>query len=489
MVQTQTQRFPIGKIEVIDHSKILRIRRSIPNGGRNIVGIILCIQPTGVTLRMRLHIQKVLILLQHIPCAFLIFPEVAGGKAAGNDIDILGCLVAVSTIPCRINLLAIDTNLIVVTTRIAGNGQRDGFTDFTAFLVCGNDTIGNIRYIDLHIFTDICQLKGKLRGTAIVAVQREADFCSCFVNAAGLTACKILGKIISTDLLPVQINISTGIGELNPEFDTPGHNLCGLFLCQGIANLPFRYYRTAVHSLDAVNPVFVGMMQTNTELLAVGELKQICQRIIFGVRRQVCSNSGNIIGNNHRLQYGIYALCSLLIQLTFVLTGDVPGLCMIQERRSFHIHSSVIFNTEGNVQYSLLICPGFQSKLRRKIVIFLVENLNLNQLIIQPNSRIIALAHNAQFNTAFAGVSLDLLFIQRVNSLPVRQGIFTGYFGILQNIVALFLQQINMPGLPVTEPDLHTGSLLGIFITCAKNCHTRIEFQGSPERKIIIVGL
>ena len=46
-----------------------------------------------------------------------------------------------------------------------------------------------------------------------------------------------------------------------------------------------------------------------------------------------------------------------------------------------------------------------------------------------------------------------------------------------------------MPGLSVTEPDLHTGSLLGIFITCAKNCHTRIEFQGSPEGKIIIVGL
>ena len=73
-----------------------------------------------------------------------------------------------------------------------------------------------------------------------------------------------------------------------------------------------------------------------------------------------------------------------------------------------------------------------------------------------------------------------------MNGLPAGHGIVTGYFGILQDVLTLFLQHINMPALSVAEPNLHTGTLLCIGVSGPLLCQIQIVFQICTEGKAIV---
>ena len=70
--------------------------------------------------------------------------------------------------------------------------------------------------------------------------------------------------------------------------------------------------------------------------------------------------------------------------------------------------------------------------------------------------------------------------------LPAGHGIVTGYFCILQDILALFLQHINMPALSVAEPNLHTGTLLCIGVSSPLPGQSQVVLQICPEGKAIV---
>ena len=489
MIQAQTQSFTIGEIEVINHREILRLRSSILNHGGNIIGMDLCVQPTGVAGCMAVQVQKILILFQNIPRAFLVLLELAGSELTGNIVDVLGSLEAVGAVPVGIDLLTIDQHLGVEITGIASNGQCNGIAQFAVFLVSDDVTVGNIGHIDHHIFRAIYQLEGEFGGVAIVAIQSKADLDGSVFDTAGLTGSYNLGKVIGADFFTVNIDIGSRAENLNTVFDAAGLDFCSLLVGQRIASLPCRRYSTTIHSLNAVNTVTIGMVQTDTEIFTVRELEEISQRIIIGIRRHILGNGGDIIGINHRIQSGIYTLHALLIQHSSILTGNIPGFCVIQEGRCPYIHSRVICNTEGDLQQLTVGRPGFEAKLCRTGVILSVENLNFDQFIIQPDCGIIALAHDAHPNAVFAGVAGNLPCIQGMNGLPVGNRVLTGNFCILQDILALFLQHVNMPVLAVAKPDHHTGTLLREAVSSSQICQVRIILQICLEGKVIVRGV
>ena len=486
MMQAQTQRFPIGEIEVIDHGEILRCRRRILDGGGNIVGIQPCLQPAGIAACMAVHIQTILILLQNIPGTFRILYECAGSKCTGNNVNIFAGLEAIGAIPVGIDLLTVDRQLGVIITGIAGDGQLNSVANFAGFLVSNDAAVGRICHIDRHIFADIHQLEGQLCNLAIVAVQGEADLGGRLVHTAGLAACYHHRKVVGANFLSVNIDVGRGAGDLHAVFDAAVLDLGSLRIGQSIAGLPCRCHCAAAHGLNAVNTVGIRMVQANTELLTVGELEDVCQRIILGVRRQVLGYCGDIVGGDHRLYGGVYTFDALFMELSVVLTGDVPGFCVSKEGRALHIHCGVTCNAERNLQQFLVCSPGFKAQPCGICVVLLLQDLDLNQFLIQPDSGIIALTHHAQLNAVAAGIALDLLCIQRVDRLPVGKGVVAGDLGILQDVLSFFLQQVNMPGLAVAELDLQTGALLRVIVACAPLCQFCIILQVCPEGEITV---
>ena len=76
-----------------------------------------------------------------------------------------------------------------------------------------------------------------------------------------------------------------------------------------------------------------------------------------------------------------------------------------------------------------------------------------------------------------------------MDGLPVEQGSIAGLLAVLQDIFIIFLQQIDMPVLAVTEHNTHTGTLLCEIIGITLLCKVIVILQIRGEGKVIVLLL
>ena len=227
------------------------------------------------------------------------------------------------------------------------------------------------------------------------------------------------------------------------------------------------------------------MIQTNAELFLIGELKDISKGEILSVGICILNRDRNIIGLDHRIQpltlrHTVSGYCA------GVLAGNIPGFCMYQEGRTLHIHCGMLCDTEGECHQFAVGNPGFNAQLCGTSIQLLIQNFDLDQCVIQPNSSIIALTHHTELNAVAAGVALGLLVSKCMDGLPIGKRVVAGMLCILQNIIVAFLQKVNMPALAVAELDLHTGTLLEVKVTCALLCKALVILQIYTEGEISV---
>ena len=280
------------------------------------------------------------------------------------------------------------------------------------------------------------------------------------MDAAGFTGIDIGGQIIGTNLLTVQEHICGGTQNLYPICNTLGLHLFRLFLGQRIVILPGCKQGAANKGLDPVLAIVIGVIQTHTEILTVGELKDINKGIIIGGRRLILCNRSHIIDIQLAVQPGILTGSRQFAEGAIVLIGNIPNACGPMEGRTCHIHRQLAGHTEVKGHDCTVGDPCFHSQLSGSRSVVLSKQFDHIQRFVQPNRHMPSLAHDAQFNAAAALILCNLRTGQRMNTLPVGSRLFTGELCILQNILILFLQDINMPGLAVAELDPHTASLL-----------------------------
>ena len=230
------------------------------------------------------------------------------------------------------------------------------------------------------------------------------------------------------------------------------------------------------------------MVQTDAELLTVGELKNIGKGIVIGFGRLILSNNGDIIGMDLAIQ-PLAALHAVSENETGILTGNVPALGINVERRSCHIHGGMIGDGEGELHDRAVGDPCFNTELCGAGRILIVEDLYLHQVSAQPNCHISALAHDLQFHALITGVQLSLFRIQGVDGLPVEDRIIAGMLCILQDELVAFLQHVNVPVLAVAEQDPHAGSLLQVQITLALLSQLLIVLQLHGVGEVVEGGI
>ena len=146
----------------------------------------------------------------------------------------------------------------------------------------------------------------------------------------------------------------------------------------------------------------------------------------------------------------------------------------------------MLCDTEGECHHFAVGDPGFNAQLCGTSIQLLIQNFDLDQCVIQPNSSIIALTHHAELNAVAAGVALGLLVSECMDGLPVGKRVVAGMLCILQNVLVAFLQKIDMPALAVAELDLHTGTLLEVKVTCALLCKVLVILQIYTEGEISV---
>ena len=460
VVQAQTQSFTIGEGEVIDHGEVLGIGICILDQGADVVAINCSGEPAGVTGIMAFQLEQTQSLLSQSPCAVRVLGKAAGSEGGADMVDVFGGDKAVGAVPIGLHRLAVDQQTGVVVALIALQGEGDGLAQLIDFLIRNHGAMADIVHKDLCVLGGIHQLEGNNGGLADIAIQTQGDLGGGLIDTAGLAGFDDLGQIVGADLGAIQVDMS-GIAQ---NLDTVGnavvHDLLGLLVGQGVAVFPGGSHGASGHALNTVLTIVIGVVQTNTQLLSVGELEDIDHGVIIGLRRQIACDGGDIIGVQNGIQPGIYALDTKLDNLTGILTGDIPGVGGNVEGGAYHVHRGAVDQGEGEVHDLTVGDPGFHTDLSGAACIGSIEFLNLNQGAAQPDGCVVALTHDRQFDTLFTGVLVHLVGQQSMDSLPVEDGVIAGMLCILQDVLIAFLQQVDVPVLVIAELDTHTGTLL-----------------------------
>ena len=486
MIQAKDKLFTIGEDKTVDHGEVSGIRCQILHNCINIVHHICRSNISGMTGRMTLQLQLTLVLIDQLPRGIAILCKDTGGKACRDIVSVLGSLKAVSSIPIQLHRSAIHRQHIIVVPFNAGNIQRNGIAQLVAGFFRCDCTVFCLGNVQGHILGIVFQAERDHSIAVQVAVQTERYRRCGIFNTAGLTGLDIGGKVVGTDLLAIDKHIGCCSQNLHAVGNAIGHRLLCFFLCQRIVVFPRLKQCAVCKGLNSVLAVVISVIESHPEVLTIGELENIDHRIVISLRGQILGNGGHIIGYDFGIQPGILAGSREFGKCSVVLIGNIPNLSRPVERRACHIYRKISRNLERNFHHRPVVYPELHTKLCRTSFIGIAKLFNNQQRIPQPNSRQLSLTHNPQAQTVLAEILGTFCIIQYPNGFPVRHGIVTGEFCILQDKSVIFLHQVNMPGLSIAESNPHAAALLQEIIRAALLSQFCIVFQVDGVIEIMI---